>query len=65
MNISVDATTRGAPMGKLIDVAKALLENMASYNYHWSSERPTTKRSGGKYEVDVVTLLVCWVDMLA
>ena len=52
-------------MGKSIDIAKALLENMASYNYHWSSERPTTKRSGAKYEVDVLTLLVCWVDMLA
>jgi len=65
VNISVDATTRGAPMGKSIDIAKALLENMASYNYHWSSERLTTKRSSGKYEVDVVTLLVCWVDMLA
>jgi len=52
-------------MGKSIEVAKALLEEMASNNYHWSSERATPRRSGGKFDVDVVTLLVSRVDRLA
>jgi len=38
MKISIDAAVGGAFMGKSIEVAKALLEEMASNNYHWSSE---------------------------
>jgi len=34
MKISVDATARGALMGKSIEAAKTLLEEMASNNYH-------------------------------
>ena len=65
MKISVDAVAGGAPMGKSIEAAKALLEEMASNNYHWASESVTPKRGGGKHAVDTVTLLASRVDALA
>jgi len=52
-------------MGKSIEAAKALLEEMFSNNYHWSSERATPWRGGGRYEVDAVMLLASRVDALA
>ena len=52
-------------MGKSIEVAKALLEKMASNNYHWGSDRATPQRGAGKYAVDAVTLLSSRVDALA
>ena len=52
-------------MGKPIGVAKDLLEEMASNNYHWSTEIVTPKKSSGRYEVDAVTLLARRVDALA
>jgi len=52
-------------MGKSTEAAKALLEEMASNNYHWSSDRATPQRGGGKYSVDVVTLSSSRVDALA
>ena len=52
-------------VGKSVDAAKALLEEMASNNYHWSSDRATPQRGGGKYSVDAVTLLASRVDALA
>jgi len=65
VKISVDAIAGGALMGKSIEVAKTLLEEMASNNYHWSSERAAQKKSSGRYEVDAVTLLTSQVDALA
>ena len=65
VRISIDAAAGGALMGKSIDAAKALLEEMASNNYHWSSDRATPQRGGGKYSVDAVTLLASRVDALA
>jgi len=44
---------------------RALLEEMTSNTYHWSSERATLRRSGGQYDVDAVTLLASRVDALA
>jgi len=41
VKISVDAAAGDALMGKSIEAAKALLEEMTSNNYHWSSERAT------------------------
>jgi len=38
VKISVDATTGQALMGKSIEAAKTLLDEMAFNNYHWSSE---------------------------
>ena len=58
--MSVDAAAGGALMGKSIEAAKALLEEMASNNYHWSSERTAPKRSSGIYGVDAVELLAIW-----
>ena len=52
-------------MGKSIDAAKTLLEEMASNNYHWSSDRATPQRGSGKYSVDAITLLASRVDALA
>ena len=63
--IFVDAAARGTLMGKPIEATMALLEEMTSNNYHWSSERATPRRSGGKYDVDVVTFLASRVDALA
>jgi len=65
VKISVDAAAGGALMGKSIEAAKALLEEMASNNYHWASDRATPQRGGGKYSVVVVTLLASRVDALA
>jgi len=65
VKISVEATARRALMGKSIEVAKALLEEMASNNYHWSSEGATLRRSDGKYGVDAVTFLASRVNALA
>jgi len=63
--MSVDTVAGGALMGKSIEAAKALLEEMASNNYHWSSERAAPKRASGIYGIDVVGLLVSKVDALA
>ena len=65
MNISVDAAAGGALIGKSIDAAKALLEDMTFNNYHWSSERATPRSSDDRHEVDVVTLLASRMDALA
>jgi len=65
VKISVDAAAGGALMGKSIEATKVLLEEMASNNYHWASDRATTQRGGGKYSVDALTLLASQVDALA
>jgi len=48
-------------MGKSIEVAKALLEEMASNNYHWSSKRVAPKRPVGSMGW---TLWTCWLARL-
>jgi len=63
--MSIDAIALGALIGKSIEAVKALLEDMAANNYHWSNERANPYRSIGKYEVDVVMLLASKVDALA
>jgi len=65
VRISIDAAAGGALMGKLIEAAKALLEEMASNNYHWTSDRATPQRGGGKYSVDGIAILASRVDALA
>jgi len=54
-----------AVIEKSIETTRALLEKIASNNYHWSGKRANLKRSGGGYEVDVVDLLASKVDALA
>ena len=63
--MSVDAAAGGTLMGKSIEAAKALLEEMASNNYHWSYERAAPKRASGIYGIDAVDLLSSKVDALA
>jgi len=65
VKISVNAAAVGALMGKSIEATKALLEEIASNNYHWVSDRATLQGGGGKYSVDAVTLLASRVDALA
>ena len=55
MKILIDAAAGGALIGKSIEAAKVLLEETASNNYHWVSDRA----------VDAVTLLASRVDALA
>jgi len=52
-------------MGKSIEAAKALLEEMTSNTYHSLSERATPRRGDGKHDVDAITLLASRVDALA
>jgi len=52
-------------MEKSIEAAKTLLDEIASNNYYWLSERATPKRSRGNHEVNVLTLLVSKVNTLA
>ena len=63
MKISIDAIDEGTLMAKAINVAKQLLEEMASNNYHWASEKGLPKR-GGRHEVDAFTILASKVDTL-
>jgi len=65
VKISVDAAAGGALIGKSIEVAKTLLEEMASNNYHWVTDTAAPQRSSGKYAVNAVTLLASRVDALA
>jgi len=56
LKMSIDAIIGGVLIGKSIEVARALLEEMASNNYHWSSERATLKRTNGIYKLDAIDL---------
>jgi len=51
-------------MGKSIKVAKALLGEMTSNNYHCSNERPNLENSNDKYDVDAVSFLASKVDTI-
>jgi len=65
VKISVDVAARRALMGKSIEAAKVLLEEMAYNNYHWATDRATMQRRGGKYVVDAVTFLASRMNALA
>ena len=51
-------------MGKSIEAAKSLLEEMASNNYHWSSERVAPNKASGIYGIDAMDWLASKVDAL-
>jgi len=55
VKIFVDIAASGALMEKSVDTAKALLEDIASNNYHQSRERANPKLESGKCNVDAVT----------
>ena len=65
MKMSVDTAAGKALIGKSSEALNALLEEMTSNNYHWSSKRASPRRSGGKYDVDGMTFLTSRVDALA
>jgi len=54
---------QGASYDKLINKAKTLLEDMASSNYHWASERGIPKKEG-RNAIDAFTMLATKVDAL-
>jgi len=62
--MSIDAAVGGALMGKSIKVDKALLEDMAANNYHWSNERAPLRKGGDKYDINAVDMLANTVDAL-
>jgi len=45
VKISIDAATGGPLMVKSIEAAKALLEEMASNNYHWEATEPPRREA--------------------
>ena len=52
-------------MAKTRDDAYALLDEIASNSYQWGSDRTTTKKAAGIYEVDIVTAIQAQVDALS
>ena len=65
MKMLIDAAASGVFMGMSIEAARALLEEMASNDYHWSDERAIQKKSSGVYGVDAIDLLMSKFDALA
>jgi len=63
--MSIDAAARGDLMGKSVEVAKALLENMDTNNYHWSSERAPLRKGSGKYDINTVDMWASKLDAFA
>ena len=64
VRITIDAAAGGALMGKSTEDAYELLEEMASNNYQWSTERGMPKKASGMYEVDGINMLNAKVDNL-
>ena len=53
----IDVAAGGALMGKEWDEAYELLEETASNNYQWQSERVTPKRVAGVHDLDIITMI--------
>ena len=51
-------------MSKTEEEAYNLIEEMALNNYQWSSERGQSKRVGGTYGIDTLTLLIAKLDAM-
>ncbi|KAJ4724584.1 DNA-directed DNA polymerase [Melia azedarach] len=60
----VDAAAGGALMGKSIDEAYDLLEEMAANAFQWPSERLTLKKASGVHEVDNLSALTAQLATL-
>ena len=63
MKISIDAAVGAVFIGKLINEATILLEDMSSNNYHLANEKGNPKK-GGRYDVNAFNMLVSKVDAL-
>ncbi|XP_024031895.1 uncharacterized protein LOC112094656 [Morus notabilis] len=57
----IDASAGGALMKKTEDEAYELLEDMATNNYQWPSERSIPKKTAGLHEVDAITNLTAQI----
>ncbi|XP_022874195.1 uncharacterized protein LOC111393026 [Olea europaea var. sylvestris] len=60
----VDAAARGILMAKTVEVAYALLDDIATNSYQWPSERLGVKKVAGLHEVDHITALAAQVASL-
>ncbi|XP_015382977.2 uncharacterized protein LOC107175761 [Citrus sinensis] len=60
----IDAAAGGTLMGKTPEAAYELLEEMASNNYQWYSERLISKRAIEVHNVDVVTALYAHITAI-
>ncbi|KAL6288360.1 hypothetical protein ACE6H2_005870 [Prunus campanulata] len=61
---TIDAAAGGALMGKTETEAYNLLEEMASNNYQWPSERSTPKKAG-IHEIDAISALTAQISTLS
>ncbi|KAJ4723309.1 DNA-directed DNA polymerase [Melia azedarach] len=61
----IDAAAGGALMSKTPDEAYQLLEEMASNNYQWPSDRSTQRKVVGVHEIDAITTLTAQVTTLS
>ena len=61
----VDAAAGGSLMGKRLEDAYDLLEEMAANAYQWPVERNTSKKALGVHELDVLTTLSSQVASLS
>ncbi|XP_034203729.1 uncharacterized protein LOC117618238 [Prunus dulcis] len=61
---TIDAAAGGALMGKTETEAYNLLEEMASNNYQWPSERSTPKKAG-IHEIDAISALTAQISTMS
>ncbi|XP_075640377.1 uncharacterized protein LOC142612142 [Castanea sativa] len=61
----VDATVGGALMSKTHEAAYELLEELASNNYQWPTERAMPRKTTGVLELDSITSLVAQMATLS
>ena len=62
--ISLDPVAGGALMNMSVDEAYDMFENMALNHYQWPNGKGTQKRIPGKYDVEVLDIIVAKVDAL-
>ena len=53
----IDVVARGALMGKKLDEAYKLLEEMASNSYKWQSDRAMPRKAARVHEIDVISTI--------
>lgn len=61
----IDAAAGGTLMGKTPEEAYELLDEMASNNYQWSSDRMAPKRAAGVHEINAFSVLAAQVANLS